>query len=96
MGFREEWQARRAREAEELQQAVNQAREQWLGRRVWVWANTIDRYGPIGRPEWQAGEVTSVEDRGWIEVLYGYTDFDQPVYHPVEVTDLGRLVLLAE
>jgi len=95
MGFREAWQERREQAVVELQQASTQAREQWLGRRVWVWAEK-QRFLGSRVLEWQYGEVVSVDDRGWVLVMYDYTEQDQPVYHLVYFADLGRLVVLAE
>jgi hypothetical protein len=96
MGFREDWQERQTVALNELHQAVAQAREQWLGRRVWVWANRVDRLYRGYMPEWQYGEVESVEDNGRVKVLYGYTDTGHAVFCSFQVVDLGRLVVLAE
>lgn len=108
MGFREDWQAWHEQEAGVFRQTIDQARERWQGRRVWVWM-TLAAPGssspgvPVSafafvspRADWVYGQVESVDEVGRVQVLRGYDGQGQALYWWGSLQDLGQTVVLAE
>lgn len=89
MGFYEDWHARQAQQTVERQRLIEEARQFWLGRRVWY--PSPERSVP---PVY--GEVVSIDDAGRVQVVVGYDRNDQPRYWESDVALLGVSVTLAE
>jgi hypothetical protein len=85
MGFYEYWHEREARRHAEEQACVKRAHE-WIGRRVRVRSFEVPNH-------WEYGEVESVDERGMVRILVGYTPDDHPWYVTVSANVLGDKVV---
>jgi hypothetical protein len=85
MAFEKEWEAYRAQEAAKLRVVVEQARANWLGRRVWHQFMA----------EWVYGEVVDIGDEGQVLIDYAPNRWDTP-WSRTSVHALGKDVILAD
>lgn len=85
MAFEQQWEEYQAKRATELQVLIEQARTNWLGRRVWCWSLA----------EWLYGEVVEVDDQGSVRIDYAPNPRNSP-WCRTHIRALGESVILAD
>jgi hypothetical protein len=88
MEFYDYWQEQEARRQAEEHACLDRAHA-WIGRRVWVRSSEV-----AGHQEY--GEVVSVDGRGMVFIVTGYSPQGQPWGYTVSANMLGRDVVLAD